>query len=304
MSAKQSHLYVVGATDALMIEESVSVLLNEVAQGAEISKYEYDPDEFATILNTLRSHSLFGLKQVVVLHRAEKMPVADQKLLAALPSLNCVILEVELKVQEVQKKFKTLAAYIYRSQGPVYDDQLPSWVQARFAKKCKGSITRDAAEALIAFTGNQLTIIDKELDNLLLFAGETIQADDVRALLDRDAESDVFDLIDAVALQDRSRALSSLWREIRAGTEVVAIVAMLSMHFLRLPDAKRSTKPAAGFYLQKLAKQANAFSTEKLKDILLSLAVVERRVKSEPATVLIIEELILIITQERTIIHG
>lgn len=292
-----AHINIVAAADRFLIEESVAQLVAEVGE-AEVSRYDYSPEELEAVLSTLRSYSLFGTKQLVILRGAQKMGVEDQKSIAALPAINTLIIEVELKPQEVRKKFKTLADYIHSAQGPIYDNQLPQWIQARFAKKCRGSISRDAAVALTEFTGNQLSIIDAELENLHLFAGTKIEVADVRALLDRSAESDVFELVDAVAAQDSSRAIASLWREMRDGTEPVAIVAIVATHFIRLLEAKKSSKPPVGFYQEKLARQASAFSREKLEDIVVALTATDRRIKRESATELILEELIIYITRE------
>jgi DNA polymerase III delta subunit len=304
MGADISHINIVSAPDNFLIEEVVEHILAQLRTSTvDITTYDYDPQEFGTVLDRLRSHSLFGTKECIVLKSAKNMSPEDQAYVAALPSVHTLIIEVVLKPQEARKKCAALSSYIYSAQGAVYDNQLPQWVQRRFAK-LGGKISYDAAQALIGFTGNQLTIINRELDNLLLFVGKAVEVSDVRSLLDRTGESDVFELVDAIALRDRQRAFSSLWRELQSGTSGVAIVALVVGHFLKLLDFKRSNRSPVGFYQEKMARQASAFSRTALEDIILLLTHADRRIKSEAATELILEELIIHILKEGKESYG
>lgn len=302
MSKKIPHIHIVVAQDDFLITESVNAII-ESMEDVEISKYDYISEDFHLVLDKLRSYSLFGTKQLIVLQKANKLTSEDQQLIANLPDINYLIIEVQLKAQEAQKKFKKLSHFICNTSNIVYNNQLPQWIQARF-RKYGGNITHEASLTLIKFTGNQLAVIDNELKNLKLFAGDKIDVNNVKDLIDRTAESDVFELVEAVAIQDRTKALSNLWKELQNGTEPIAMVAILASHFMRLLDFKKSQKKPNGFYQEKLSRQANSFSKCALEDIIKHLTHTDRLIKTQPTTELIMEQLIINITTERNLTYG
>jgi DNA polymerase-3 subunit delta len=87
------------------------------------------------------------------------------------------------------------------------DQQLPAWIQQR-AKMKEGRIDREATALLAALVGNDLRLLDQEIDKLLLYAdGQPVKAQDVRTLVSRAREASIFDLVDCVGRRETARAL-------------------------------------------------------------------------------------------------
>ncbi len=100
-------------------------------------------------------------------------------------------------------------AYIKEFRQPK-DWDLPNWIQ-RHARDLGGDVSWDAARALAALAGNDLRLLDSEIEKLLLYAeGRQVTKDDVDALASQAREPDVFKLVDCVGRREVDQALREL----------------------------------------------------------------------------------------------
>ena len=73
------------------------------------------------------------------------------------------------------------------------------WITRRFAFYGKG-VEMEAAQRLIYLSGDQMKALIPEIEKIATYArGEKVTAADVNAVATRIAESDIFDLTDAIA---------------------------------------------------------------------------------------------------------
>ena len=87
---------------------------------------------------------------------------------------------------------------------------LPSWIQ-QHARDLGGDISWDASKEVAALAGNDLRLLDQEIDKLLLYAeGRQVTKTDVRALTSRAREPNVFRLVDCVGRREADKALRQL----------------------------------------------------------------------------------------------
>ncbi|MFN2165027.1 MAG: DNA polymerase III subunit delta [Anaerolineae bacterium] len=87
---------------------------------------------------------------------------------------------------------------------------LPGWIQRRVRGK-KGTMSGEAVTLLAALVGNDLRLLDQEIEKLLLYTGERqISSEDVRALVSRAREASIFDLVDCVGHRQSAEALRLL----------------------------------------------------------------------------------------------
>src|SRR4051812_3856031 len=102
--------------------------------------------------------------------------------------------------QVKQQLFPTLA-------GP----PLQRWIMVR-AKDEGAALTDRAAEALASFAGGDLRALANEIKKLVTYAGpgRTIDVPDVQLLVHQVHEANMFELVDAQAQGNRSRALVAL----------------------------------------------------------------------------------------------
>lgn len=118
-------------------------------------------------------------------------------------------------------------AFIKLFELPTEGD-LPAWILQR-ARDSDGSIDSDAAHMLAALVGRDLRLLDLEIDKLLLYAdGQTVRVDDVRTLVSRAREANIFDLVDSVGRREPDRALRLLHGLLDDRREPLYLLAMLA----------------------------------------------------------------------------
>lgn len=90
------------------------------------------------------------------------------------------------------------------------DGELPAWIMRR-AREREGAVSSEASLMLSALVGNDLRLLDSEIEKLLLYAGERqITTSDVHLLVSRARETVIFDLVDCVGRRETDEALKLL----------------------------------------------------------------------------------------------
>jgi DNA polymerase-3 subunit delta len=148
------------------------------------------------------------------------------------------------------------------------------------AKNAGGQITPQAAEQLASLVGDNLLILDQEIQKLVAYANYSrpVEPEDVEHLTADQGHGDVFALVDAVGNLDQRKALSMLHRLLEE-QEPLSIFAMVVRQF-RLILLAREIVEAGGqagdvarmlklhpFVAEKVSVQARRFSQPALADI-------------------------------------
>jgi DNA polymerase III subunit delta len=178
---------------------------------------------------------------------------------------------------------------------------LPKWIQDRVKEK-GGTIEPGAVEELGAHVGTDLRLIDNEIDKLLTYRnGETIRAEDVRALVASARESDVFALVDALGRRETGNALKLLHAQLDHNAAPVYLLSMIARQFrllLQMKDLAARGKALATareqlklhpFVAEKTWNQALNFTLPQLEAIyqkLLDTDVAVKTGRSEPVVAL------------------
>ena len=161
------------------------------------------------------------------------------------------------------------------------DKKLAEWVGKRFQERGVRA-EPDAVVALIALVGENPSALEMEVDKIATWAaGEPVGEREVEALVAANAEVPIYELTEAWAVRDASRALgvseTIFEHESRQRRDTAARLAgSLGGHLNRLRALKRlaakgvSSKEAASqlklnpYYASKLYRQAEGFSEEEL----------------------------------------
>ena len=171
---------------------------------------------------------------------------------------------------------QTEDAYIKEFKPPRERD-LPSWIKKR-ARKKGGEIEAKAADELARFVGNDLRLLDQEIEKLIAYAGaRPITLKDVRLLVSYTREARIFDLVDAIGEGRRQRALELLYRLFEEGASPLYVLAMIARQFRIMMEVKELSKGglSAGemasrlqlhrFTVEKGLRQARTFSERQLE---------------------------------------
>jgi len=171
--------------------------------------------------------------------------------------------------------------------------KLDRWIRQRVAHK-GGQISPQAVHLLASNVGNDLPILDNEIEKLVMFkAGEAeIAAEDVALLSPYAAEANIFDLVDAVGNRDGKKAAALLHKKLTEGTDPFSLFPMFVRQFRLLIQVKHLAEqgnrpPAIGrqlklhsFVAGKLYQQCQQFSIAQLEQLYRHLLDIDVAVKT------------------------
>lgn len=162
-----------------------------------------------------------------------------------------------------------------RKQG----QELEQWVRQR-VKKVGGTISPAAVHLLTANAGNDLALLDNEIEKLVLYKSPgTIEPADVQLLCPYIAEANIFDLVDAVGNRQGRQSARLLHEKLAEGNEPFQLFAMIIRQFrlliqvkelaeegLRPPEISQTLNLHA-FVAGKLFQQCQNYSMIQLEQI-------------------------------------
>ena len=140
---------------------------------------------------------------------------------------------------EVDKRGKLYKAV--NKQGTVVEfgtqneQLLTKWITGRIAKEGK-KIATDAFELFLAMTGSDMENIDKELEKLLCYTldKDTITREDVAAITTEQISNKVFDMVDAIALHNQTKALDLYYDLLALKEPAMRILFLIARQFQML----------------------------------------------------------------------
>jgi DNA polymerase-3 subunit delta len=191
------------------------------------------------------------------------------------------------------------------------DAELTTWIQRRAQQK-GGAIDHQAAYALSAFVGNDLRMLDSELEKLLLYTdgARPVTEDDVRLLVSQVREVSIFSLVDSIGKRETHHALRMLHRMLDDGVPGLYLLAMITRQFRLLLQIKELQQRGLGqpaivermkqhpYVVSKVLQQAQNFSLAQLDDAFDRLVEADWAIKTGRASqVLALDLLVVDLTQ-------
>lgn len=158
---------------------------------------------------------------------------------------------------------------------------LKKWVLSILKREDK-QITGQSLELFLDKTGTDMNIIRLELEKLLCYTmgRNVIEREDIEAVCITRITGHIFDMVDAIGVRDRRRALA-LYNELQALREPpIRILFLIGRHMnilLQIKDLKKrgadqktmaSKVGVPPFAVGKYVKQAGLYRTEQLKEAL------------------------------------
>lgn len=191
-------------------------------------------------------------------------------------------------------------AYVREFATPA-QQQLPTWIRRRVHKK-GGKIDGQAANMLAEVIGDDVRLLDAELEKLVNYAGgDVIDAHMVELLVPYTQQANIFDMVDAIGQRNAAlalRRLQHLLNENAAPTYLLHMIVRqirLLLQFRELSDLGLTQKEIRNktgqhpFVVQKGIQQANNFSLDQLEaafDRLLQTDLEIKTGQTEPALAL------------------
>ncbi len=281
-------LYFLCGEEEYLVERAVKKLLDRLVP-ADMRDFnlnvfygnETSGEEIAACAQTL---PMFADRRAVLVKNADKLSAASLE--ALLPYVQdpspstCLIFQGE-KIDQ-RKKFFTE----FKKKGEVvefkrlYENQLPLFLRgeaANFGRKFQPA----AAEMLLYLSGNNLRELVSQIEKAALHAGdrETIEVDDVKAVVSDTRVDSVFELANSIGEKNLDRALKNLHTLLGDGEAPLLILAVLSRHFRqlwRVRELLEKKTPAqeigklAGinpYFLQGIIRQAKNYPVRELQEV-------------------------------------
>ena len=207
----------------------------------------------------------------------KKEPEGLADALDAFPDTTVLVI-VEESIDKRSRLYKKIDKIGYVSECTrLKQDALLKWAARRIGaagKKVRESTCRE----FLSMTGDDMENIKNELDKLISYVGdrEEITTDDVYAITTRQIQGRIFDLVDAVAVRDRNKALTLYYDLLTLREPPMKILALIARQFHLLMQVKELRTEGVGsaeiaqilklrpFVADRMIRQAGRFSDGEL----------------------------------------
>ncbi|MEW5963169.1 MAG: DNA polymerase III subunit delta [Pseudomonadota bacterium] len=286
-SSEVSALLIYGTDAGLVSERARAVAEAYAAQSTppgeiirvDESDLETDPDRLSVELMTV---AMFGGRRIVRVSTGRRINAAMLKaVVAAAPLAGVLIVEAgSLKADDTLRT--TFEKSPHTAALPCFPDEAQGL--ADLAQEVLGAaglaITPEARELLLARLGADRALSRAELEKLVLYAQgkETVEADDVEAIVGDSSELAIDRILAAAAIGDAAGAVTALSRAIAAGESAQGIILASQRHLQRLhrlraeldrgrsfEDAVRHMRPPLHFKQKDaLSRQCRTWTGERI----------------------------------------
>lgn len=200
------------------------------------------------------------------------------EILSDLPDYCCVVLYYETVPFKPDRRQKKLCQALDRAEQVEFRKQsgreLTGWIRRHFRGRQK-EIDENLCQYLIFITGGGMTALAAEIEKIASYAEETrITKEDIDAVVEPVLDAAVFDITDAFAAGDFSRALEKLRTVLRMQQEPIPVLGAIGAQMRRMRAAKLLAANGKGgdtlatlcgissYPAQKTMQAAAHFSTE------------------------------------------
>ena len=153
--------------------------------------------------------------------------------------------------------------------------KLKAWASKEI-EKSQVKISPNSLESLIDYIGSDLWRLKNEIKKLANYVlsekKQEITEKDLKKIIIPDLELNIFDTIDAIAAQDKKKAINLFKQHLADGAEVPYLFSMVAWQMKNIIIAKTSSESGGGtglspYVLRKATYQAKNFSLDDLKRI-------------------------------------
>jgi DNA polymerase-3 subunit delta len=180
-----------------------------------------------------------------------------------------------------------------REFTPLPPGELSRWIAARAQEK-GGKIEPGAIRILATYVGNDLRLLDSEIEKLLTYAGpeRAVTERDAQLLVSYAGEADIFAMVDALGTRDTRRAMEMMEKLLAEGQHPLYLLRMITRQFRILLQIKELLNKGTAatdvrgllhlhpYVAKKTMAQARNFSVPQLEEIYHRLLEIDEAVKT------------------------
>lgn len=259
------------------------------------SYYEGDGVDIKQVISMCETLPFFSDRRVVILENSGAVKSANEELsdyIKELPDYLVLIL-VEKEIDKRNKVYKAIDKVGYVCElKPQTTATLKKWIVGILGKEGL-KISVDGCELLLSKTGADMNLIRQEIDKLISYCEgkEGVTAQDVEAVCSTQTTSHIFDMIEAMANHNQTKALELYYELLTLKEPPMRILYLIVRQFNGILQAKElssmglpskdvaSKMGVAPFIAAKYLSQSKYFTITKLKEALNECVDVEESVK-------------------------
>lgn len=297
-------------------------------QGADNTILYFDGKDvtFDALRSELVSGTLFSSKKMLVIENFLKSGKKEEKKLVHNfleekdKELEDAIIFLEDK-EDGKKKAATKFEKFLAKQKYAYEfnqlsvGQLKGWAMKKF-EESNVKIETDALDLLVNIVGTDLWTLSSEVDKLVNYAEGKKVAIVIREMVSlfvrAKTDDNIFQLIDAISLQNTKKALELLNGQIESGVNEIYIHTMITRQFRILLQVKTLSERGPvtkqdvasrlklhPFVAQKAIAQVQRYTLERLVEIYDQLVEIDVKLKSTSLSPLLLFDQFLVSHQQR-----
>ena len=187
-------------------------ILSEQEAGFNLTVFYGKDADWPAVINACRRYPMFAERQVVLLKEGQHMRDIDKLESYVESPLASTVFVVSYKEKKVDGRSRL--AKLLKQKGEMlttkkmYENQLPEWTN-QLVESRGHTISQKALLLLVDHIGNDLSRLANEIDKVLvnLAQRKNITEDDIEQYVGVSKEYNVFELQDALAKKDLSKAI-------------------------------------------------------------------------------------------------
>ena len=252
---------------------------------------------FQGLEEELRNNSMFSSKRIFFFRNAFVNKNFKQDFLNSAENiLNSKDLILFLEQRTIPRNDSLLK--LFQRQGTIlqFDSLSKSKMEQYIQKELKArgiEIENMALSKLMLYLGNDLWRISTELKKLIAFCSQKkiVDPQDIELLVKPNIESAIFETLEAIASQNKGKALSLVSRHIANNDSPFYLLSMINYQFRNLLLIKeqegkeyshvvKELKPLSPFVIKKNLPLAKKFSRERLEKIYFKIFKIDVAIKT------------------------
>lgn len=298
-----SPVYFIFGDEPFLIDQCVNRfkygLLDENSFDFNYSLFYASDSDVQSIKDTVETLPVFAQRRVVILKNSQELKESEWNELEPLfknPVESTVFVLFADKIDKRKKHFKNIieTASSLEFKKP-YDNEIPRWINY-YAGQNELKLTQAAVHRLHRLVGNNLTEIYAQLEKIKVYldGGNSVDVEQVNAVVSNSREESIFDFTKAVGQKDRVRALEQIVNLLDQGQNEIGIVNLLARHMRILLTVRTGMDQGIGgtklanlanvspYFIDEYCMQAKGWPVRKLEDSLVLLGETDKALKSSP----------------------
>jgi len=272
----------------MALQRILCVAAPEAMRGLNSDIFRVGRDDISDLVRIANSLPMLAKSRVIVLHDIHKLKKDEQdRILDYLesPAPFTTLIMLGEKVDKRGKMLKLIKQHgLMINFDKLYESRMRPWVLA-IARDQKLELDAEAVDFLVRHVGACLAGVAKELEKAALHAGSSrVRIENLSAVLSTAKEQPIFQLMDALARKDSAESLFVLKQMIDQGESPIGILAFVAKQLRMMILAREIMKQkinegeaaaalgASPYQAKIIMEQARRFTSESLRDGLLSLS--------------------------------